>query len=114
MQGLKEESVTYNNNMDYSSRVNIDSNSAPKRRLPAGSCVFDVHNDLFRKKTNSIRYKRVDNHRHMESIHAFIHEVYQQNQNVKDVVDALVRNKQMSIEEAELAYIEFSNNYKSW
>ena len=113
-EGLKEESVTYNN-MDYSSRVNIDSNSAPKKTFACGSYVFDVHNDLFRKKTNSIRYKRVDNYRHMESIHAFIHEVYQQNQNVKDVVDALVRNKQMSIEEAELAYIEFSNNWrKSW
>lgn len=109
-EGLKEENVTYNN-MDYSSRVNIDSNNIPKKIFACGSYVFDVHNDLFRKKMNSIHYKRVDNYRHMESLHAFIHEVYQQNHNVKDVIDALVRNKQMSIEEAELAYIEFSNNY---
>ena len=109
-QGLHVENVHYNN-IEYSSRLNVDTNIANKNTFICGSYVFDTHIDMFKKKTNRIRYKRVDNYRHMESLHAFIHEVYQKEQNVKDVVDSLMRNKQMSQEEAELAYIEFSSNY---
>ncbi len=108
--GLNRENVRYNN-IDYSSRLHSHANVANKNTFVCGSYVFDTHNDMFKKKTNIIRYKRVDNYRHMESLHAFIHEIYQKEQNVKEVIDSLMRNKQMTQEEAELAYIEFSSNY---
>jgi hypothetical protein len=106
---LRSEFVEFTN-LKYVCEMELDKKLKLEDHMGWLTSIFEI-SDTDLKKGALLRFKRVENYKHMNLIDSIISEIYTRTQDIAAIVNALVVNYDMSKEQALLRFQEFLNQF---
>ena len=93
-------------NIDYCFNYKLKKKLNFKKIIKCFSPVFNLIQDNIDKGVK-IKYKKVSNYNEMESIDAFINELFKQHKSDNEIIEELERNFNINYEKAKQHYIDY-------